>query len=110
GILEAAQSAVHTVDKCVQRIVDSILKINGSVLITADHGNADEMIDPDGGGPFTAHTTNPVPCILVSNLYKGASLRSGGILADLAPTMLDILKIEKPAEMTGTSLIQSAGN
>ena len=106
GVLAAAQQAVRTVDKCVRRIVDAILKINGSVVITADHGNADEMIDPENGGPFTAHTTNPVPCILVSNKYKGAALRPGGILADLAPPLLDIMQIPKPAEMTGTSLIQ----
>jgi 2,3-bisphosphoglycerate-independent phosphoglycerate mutase len=77
GILEATQQAVRTVDKCVQRVVDSILKIGGSAVITADHGNADEMIDPESGGPFTAHTTNPVPCILVSGRHGRNTGRSG---------------------------------
>ncbi len=105
GFLEAAQKAVETVDKCVSRIVSAIQAIGGSVLITADHGNADEMIDPDSGGPFTAHTTNPVPCILVSQKFRDAQLRSGGILADIAPTLLQILDLPKPAEMTGSTLI-----
>ncbi len=105
GILKAAQEAVATVDKCVSRIVSAILEIGGSVLITADHGNADEMIDPESGGAFTAHTTNPVPCVLVSEKYREAKLRAGGILADIAPTLLQILNLPKPAEMTGTSLI-----
>ena len=105
GILEAAQEAVRTVDKCVSRIVSAILEIGGSVLLTADHGNADEMIDPDSCGPFTAHTTNSVPCILVSGKYREAQLRTNGKLADIAPTLLQILELPKPAEMTGTSLI-----
>ena len=106
GILEAAQKAVGAVDECVSRVVSAILDVGGSVILTADHGNADEMIDPDTGGAFTAHTTNPVPCILVSKKYKDAHLREGGILADIAPTMLQILGLEKPAEMTGSTLIE----
>jgi 2,3-bisphosphoglycerate-independent phosphoglycerate mutase len=106
GILDAAQKAVAAVDKCVSRVVSAILDVGGSVLITADHGNADEMIDPDTGGPFTAHTTNPVPCILVSAEYENAHLRADGILADIAPTMLDILGLAKPQEMTGQTLIE----
>ncbi len=109
GILKAAQEAVVAVDRCVSRVVSAILGIGGSVLITADHGNADEMIDPDTGGPFTAHTTNPVPCILISAKYKNAHLRKGGILADIAPTMLNILGLKKPQEMTGQTLIEGAG-
>ncbi len=107
GILKAAQEAVRAVDMCINRVVSAILGVGGSVLITADHGNADEMIDPDTGGAFTAHTTNPVPCMLVSNKYKNVHLRDGGILADIAPTILEILGIEKPEEMTGKTLIES---
>jgi 2,3-bisphosphoglycerate-independent phosphoglycerate mutase len=106
GILKAAQEAVKAVDECVSRVVFAILDVGGSVILTADHGNADEMVDPDTGGAFTAHTTNPVPCILVSNRYKNARLRPGGILADIAPTILAIMGIEKPEEMTGKTLIE----
>lgn len=109
GILKAAQKAVATVDKCVQRIVLAILGIGGSVLITADHGNADEMVDPDSGGAFTAHTTNAVPCILVSQKYREVKLRQDGILADIAPTLLQMLDLPKPAEMTGSTLIVGEG-
>jgi 2,3-bisphosphoglycerate-independent phosphoglycerate mutase len=106
GILTAAQDAVRAVDACLNRVVSAILEVGGSVLITADHGNADEMIDPETGGAFTAHTTNPVPCILVSEKYKNAHLRTGGILADLAPTILQIMGIKQPEEMTGSTLIE----
>lgn len=107
GIYEAAVKAVETVDNSVGRLVKDILKVGGSVLITADHGNAEKMIDEDGG-PFTAHTTNRVPCILVSEKYKDARLREGGRLSDLAPTMLQLLGMPQPAEMTGRSLIEKA--
>ena len=102
GSLEAAIKAIETIDTCVGRVVEAIEKVNGVVLITADHGNSEQMIDYTTGEPHTAHTTNPVPLILVG---KKATLKSGR-LADLAPTMLDIMGIEKPAEMTGTSLIE----
>ena len=102
GSLEAAIKAIETIDTCVGRVVEAIEKVNGVVLITADHGNSEQMIDYTTGEPHTAHTTNPVPLILVG---KKAKLKSGR-LADLAPTMLDIMGIEKPAEMTGTSLIE----
>ena len=80
-------------------------KQNGALLVTADHGNADQMVDPETGEPFTAHTTNPVPLIYINPAEKNVSLRSGGRLADLAPTLLDIMGVQKPAEMTGESLI-----
>ncbi len=105
GVLEAAEKAVKTVDACVGRVVKAVLATGGQVLITADHGNADMMIDPTTGEPFTAHTTNKVPFILVDPSRKDAKLREGGRLADLAPTMLELMGLPKPAEMTGDSLI-----
>ena len=102
GSLEAAIKAIETIDACVGRVVEAIEKVNGVALITADHGNSEQMIDYTTGEPHTAHTTNPVPLILVG---KKAKLKPGR-LADLAPTMLDIMGIEKPIEMTGTSLIE----
>ena len=105
GVLEAAEKAVKTVDACVDRVVKAVLATGGQVLITADHGNADMMIDPTTGEPFTAHTTNKVPFILVDPGRKDAKLREGGRLADLAPTMLELMGLPKPAEMTGESLI-----
>ena len=101
GNLEATIKAIETIDTCVGRVVEALEKVNGIVLITADHGNSEQMIDYTTGEPHTAHTTNPVPLILVG---KKATLKSGR-LADLAPTMLDIMGIDKPAEMTGESLI-----
>lgn len=105
GVLEAAVKAVTAVDACVSKVVSAILKMGGDVLITADHGNSEKMYD-ENGGPFTAHTTNPVPLILVGERYKSAKLASGGRLADLAPTLLDMMGLEKPSEMTGHSLIE----
>ncbi len=105
GVLEAAEKAVKTVDACVDRVAKAVLATGGQVLITADHGNADMMIDPTTGEPFTAHTTNKVPFILVDPSRKDAKLREGGRLADLAPTMLELMGLPKPAEMTGESLI-----
>lgn len=106
GVLDAAVKAVKTVEECVEKITELILSKGGSVLITADHGNADRMYeDEESKKPFTAHTTNDVPLILVSNEYKNARLSSGGVLADIAPTLLEVLGEEKPVEMTGKSLI-----
>ena len=104
GVLEAAEKAVATVDGCVDRVLKKILEMGGGALLTADHGNADKMIAEDGS-PFTAHTTNPVPVVLVNDALKGVSLREGGVLADLAPTLLDMMGIAVPSEMTGKSLI-----
>ena len=103
GIIPAAVKAVETVDECVGRVVSAVLEKGGAALITADHGNADQMIDPKDGEPFTAHTTFPVPFIVAG--LDSVVLRSGGCLADIAPTMLKILELEKPEEMTGTSII-----
>ncbi len=104
GVIPAAVQAVHTVDGCVKRVVDKILAMGGSALLTADHGNADKMLDTDGS-PFTAHTTNPVPVVLISEEWKHVSLRKDGILADLAPTLLEVMHLPIPPEMTGKSLI-----
>lgn len=103
GVMEAAEKAVHTVDECVKKVLDKILSMGGSALLTADHGNADQML-ADDGGPFTQHTTNPVPVVLVSEKYKNAKI-TDGVLADLAPTLLDVMGIDKPKEMTGKSLL-----
>lgn len=103
GVFEAAVKAVETVDECVGRVVDALLSMGGEALITADHGNADQMIDYETGEPFTAHTTNVVPLILIGR--NGSELKDGR-LADLAPTLLDMMGIEKPAEMTGESLLK----
>ena len=105
GVLEAAEKAVEAVDECVGKIVKAIKSVGGQVMITADHGNSEVMIDPVTGGAFTAHTTNPVPFILVSEDYKNCKLREDGILADIAPTMLDLMDLEKPKEMEGKSMI-----
>ena len=102
GFFNAAKTAVETIDKCVGRIVNAIRKQNGVVLITADHGNAEQMLDYETGGPFTAHTTNVVPLI---GIGLGDKKLKEGRLADLAPTMLEILGLDKPAEMTGESLL-----
>jgi len=104
GSLEAAIKAVETVDECVGRVVKIIEEKKGNLIITADHGNAEQMIDYKTGEPHTAHTTNPVPIILVTS-NKEIKLRENGKLADLAPTMLDLMNIEKPEEMTGESLL-----
>ena len=103
GVFEAAVKAVEAVDWGVKKVTDAIAEMGGVTCITADHGNADRMIDKDGT-PFTAHTTNPVPfCVVGYDECK--ELRAGGVLADIAPTMLDIMGIEQPAEMTGKSMI-----
>ena len=104
GVIPAAVKAVHTVDDCVKRVVNQIIAMGGSAILTADHGNADKMLDTDES-PFTAHTTNPVPVVLVSEKYKNVRLRKDGILADIAPTLLEIMGLPVPAEMTGKSLI-----
>ena len=106
GNLEAAIKALETIDECVGRVVETVEKNNGILLITADHGNSEQMIDYSTGEPHTAHTTNVVPLILVG---KTAKLKEGR-LADLIPTMLDIMRIEKPNEMTGESLILKDNN
>ena len=103
GVFDAAVAAVEAVDSCLGKVVDKILSMGGKALITADHGNADQMYEPDGS-PFTAHTTNPVPLILVGD--KEHTLKENGRLADLAPTMLEMLGLPQPAEMDGKSLLR----
>ncbi len=103
GVFDAAVKAVEAVDECVNRVVTAVVKAGGQVLLTADHGNADKMAENDGS-VFTAHTTNPVPLVLVG-AKEGTKLREGGVLADLAPTMLELLGLPQPAEMTGKSMI-----
>ncbi|GAA0727860.1 2,3-bisphosphoglycerate-independent phosphoglycerate mutase [Clostridium malenominatum] len=105
GVFEAAKTAVETVDICMGKIVNKILEKNGTVFLTADHGNSEQMIDFSTGQPMTAHTTNEVPFIYISNHSKEKGLRYGGILADIAPTILNEMGLEVPKEMTGKSLI-----
>ena len=104
GVLKAAVSAVEAVDAGAGRVMEAVQKVGGMALITADHGNCETMWDEATNGPHTAHTTNPVPCTLVAP-EKRFSLRPGGILADLAPTFLELLNLPRPAEMTGRSLL-----
>ncbi|BFJ86084.1 2,3-bisphosphoglycerate-independent phosphoglycerate mutase [Ruthenibacterium sp. TH_2024_36131] len=104
GVFEAAVKAVEAVDACAGKVIDAVLAKGGAVLLTADHGNADKMYDEDPEHPFTAHTTNPVP-FLVAGLGD-VKLREGGVLADIAPTMLKILELPQPQEMTGKSIIE----
>jgi 2,3-bisphosphoglycerate-independent phosphoglycerate mutase len=103
--LAAAVSAVETVDACVGKIIEATLAKGGSLVVTADHGNCEQMIDPVSGGPHTAHTTFDVPLIVVEPGLDGKTLRQDGRLADVAPTLLSLLGLEKPSEMTGESLI-----
>ena len=104
GVEAAAIKAIEAVDACVGKAVDAILEVNGAMFICADHGNAEQLIDEATGEPFTAHTTNPVPFILV-NAGEGYGLREGGCLADIAPTLLELMGMEQPKEMTGHSLL-----
>lgn len=104
GVFEAAKAAIETVDKCLHKVVEKVLEKDGAVFITADHGNAEQMIDYSTGKPMTAHTSDPVPFLYVA---KGAKeMRHGGKLCDIAPTMLEVMGLEKPVEMTGESLIK----
>jgi 2,3-bisphosphoglycerate-independent phosphoglycerate mutase len=116
GQMQATMEAISTVDSCLGRLVEATNRMGGTLLITADHGNAELMQGPDGR-PWTAHTTNPVPVILVEGEKRklpghgtNVRLRDGGGLADIAPTLLDILGLSKPARMTGSSLIVPAEN
>ena len=104
NILSAAIKAVERIDQCVGAAVEAVKKVDGVLFICADHGNAEQMIDYETGDPFTAHTTNPVPFILV-NYDDAYTLREGGCLADIAPTLIEIMGLEQPAEMTGKSLL-----
>ncbi|MNN51947.1 2,3-bisphosphoglycerate-independent phosphoglycerate mutase [compost metagenome] len=103
GMLEPTIKAVEVTDECVGKVVDAVLAKGGVTIIIADHGNADMVYD-ENGRPFTAHTTNPVPFIVTS---EDVILRESGILADVAPTILDLMGLPQPAEMTGQSMIAS---
>ncbi|MDE6181909.1 MAG: 2,3-bisphosphoglycerate-independent phosphoglycerate mutase [Eubacteriales bacterium] len=104
GIIDAAIKAIQTVDTCIGEVVDTIVKSDAQMFICADHGNSDQLIDYETGEPFTAHTTNPVPFILI-NCKKAKGLKEDGKLADIAPTLLDMMELEQPKEMTGESLL-----
>ncbi|MEM9045101.1 MAG: 2,3-bisphosphoglycerate-independent phosphoglycerate mutase [Pseudomonadota bacterium] len=107
GSLKAAIAACEAVDKSLGRALDALGEVGGTMLVTADHGNCEMMIDPETGGPHTAHTTNPVPVLLVErDVSRGGSGLANGRLADLAPTLLDLMGMAKPAEMTGQSLLR----
>ena len=106
GNLEATIKAIEVIDEYVQKVVDAVEEKNGMIIMTADHGNAEQMIDYKTGEPHTAHTTNPVPLVLIG--AEGIKLKEGK-LADLAPTMLELMELKKPEEMTGESLIDSKG-
>jgi len=106
GVFEAAVKAVEALDTCVGRIVEALEKVDGEALITADHGNVEQMEDECTGQAHTAHTTEPVPFIYVGK--RNVKVRDGGVLADVAPTMLKLLGLEKPVEMTGTSILVDA--
>jgi 2,3-bisphosphoglycerate-independent phosphoglycerate mutase len=104
GRIEPTVKAVETVDNCLGRIYRAIKQRGGSMIITADHGNAEQMIDPATGGPQTAHTTNPVPLIYIAEDADRFTLRKDGALQDISPTVLGVLGIDQPKEMTGHDL------
>ncbi|SDK71645.1 2,3-bisphosphoglycerate-independent phosphoglycerate mutase [Natronincola ferrireducens] len=103
GVMEAAIKALEKVDSCLGRVIEKLLQKGGKAIVTSDHGNSEELIDEITGGPITAHTTNPVPLIVVGQ--RGVELRDNGKLCDIAPTLLELMGLEKPDEMTGSSLI-----
>ena len=104
GVEAAAIKAIEAVDRCVGRVVEALKEVDGQMFICADHGNAEQLVDYNTGDPFTAHTTNPVPFILV-NYDEAYTLREGGCLADIVPTMIEMMGMEQPKEMTGKSLL-----
>jgi 2,3-bisphosphoglycerate-independent phosphoglycerate mutase len=104
GKIEPTVKAVETVDACLGRIESAVRSKGGAMLITADHGNAEMMIDPATGGPHTAHTTNPVPFIVVSENAQKFTLKPNGSLRDISPTILGMLEVDEPKEMTGADL------
>ena len=104
GIEAAAVKAVEAVDECVGKAVEAVKEVGGQMFICADHGNAEQLVDYGTGAPFTAHTTNPVPFILV-NADPAYKLREGGCLADIIPTLIELMGMEQPKEMTGKSLL-----
>jgi 2,3-bisphosphoglycerate-independent phosphoglycerate mutase len=105
GVMDAAITACETVDRCVGRIVERLMSVGGAAVITADHGNAEQLRD-EKGHPHTAHTLNPVRLILMDPQRREARLRPSGRLADIAPTLLEMMDTARPPEMTGVSLIE----
>jgi 2,3-bisphosphoglycerate-independent phosphoglycerate mutase len=103
GVIPAAMHGIETVDECLAHVIEAVQASGGTCLITADHGNAEHMLEDDGS-PNTAHTTNPVPLIVTA---PGLALRDGGVLGDVAPTVLELLALEQPTAMTGRSLIKT---
>ena len=106
GSLQAATKAIEVTDECVGRIADTALALGGSLIVTADHGNAEQMWDLDNDCPHTAHTTYDVPLIVAGEAFRGRAIRRGGRLADIAPTALAMLGLDRPAEMTGMPLLE----
>ena len=104
GVVDAAVAACEAVDTCVGKAVEAVKEVGGSMFICADHGNAEQLVDYETGTPFTAHTTNEVPFIIV-NYDENYTLAEGGCLADIVPTMIEMMGMEKPVEMTGKSLL-----
>jgi len=104
GVMEAAIKAIEAVDECVGKVLEALLSVDGMMFVCADHGNAEQLIDYETGEPYTAHTTNPVPFILV-NYDKNYTLAEDGVLADIVPTLIEMMGMEKPKEMTGKSLL-----
>ena len=104
GVIPAAVKAIEAVDACVGRAIEALREVDGQMFLCADHGNADQMIDYETGLPHTAHTTNPVPFVLF-NYDPAYTLKEGGRLCDIVPTMIEMMGMEKPAEMTGESLL-----
>jgi 2,3-bisphosphoglycerate-independent phosphoglycerate mutase len=105
GVLPAAVKAVEHVDICCGRVLDAVQRQGGVAIITADHGNCEQMIDPQTGGPHTAHTTYPVELIVMDDRFRGKKLAENGRLADVAPTLLQMMGLPQPPEMNGKSLI-----
>lgn len=104
GVPEAAIQAIETVDGCVGRAVEAVKKMDGVMFLCADHGNAEQMVDYATNEPYTAHTTNPVPFILIND-HNGYKLRENGCLADIVPTLIQLMGMKQPEEMTGKSLL-----
>jgi 2,3-bisphosphoglycerate-independent phosphoglycerate mutase len=102
GVIPAVVRAVETVDACLAQVLEAVERLGGVAVVTADHGNAEQQLEPDGS-PHTAHTTNPVPVVVTA---EGGRVREGGTLADLVPTCLDLLGLPRPEEMTGRSLME----
>ncbi|MHC4569987.1 MAG: alkaline phosphatase family protein, partial [Planctomycetota bacterium] len=105
GVLSAAVKAAEAVDQCVGRVLEKLKSLGGTALITADHGNFEKMWDTENNQPHTAHTVGDVPFVVFDERYKGATLRQGARLADVAPTILEMMELPQPEEMTGQSLL-----